>query len=130
MAGEKDALLQATADARGFRYGLHDLLADVNPELLKKLNEWIDAIYLSPKYLDRKTKELIIVAVCCACHDEVSHLQMHIKAAADAGATKEEILEVINLQSMWAGAIGQMVGLEAWRRAFAPHLPTVLRQTL
>ena len=124
MAIDKKALLKRIGDKRGFRFGIHDFLAQVNPEYLSKRNEWIEYIYLTPKHLDRKTKELIIIAVCTAKMDIPAHIQVHIGAAVAAGATKEEIMETILVAANWSG--GGMSGLEAWRKTFTPDLPSVM----
>ena len=125
MTIDKKALLKRIGDKRGFRFGIHDFLAQVNPEYLSKRNEWIEYIYLTPKHLDRKTKELIIIAVCSAQKDIPAHIQVHIGAAVEAGATKEEIMETILVTANWSG-LGGISGLEAWRKTFTPDLPSVM----
>ncbi|MDP6511279.1 MAG: carboxymuconolactone decarboxylase family protein [Dehalococcoidia bacterium] len=126
MATDKETLLKRIGDKRGFRFGLHDFLAETDPQHLERFNEWVEYLYLSQKHLDRKTKELIILGVCCAVKDDPRHIGIHIKAAVQNGATKEEIREVMYLQSLWAGALGMVSGLEAWRQAFAPQAPPVV----
>ena len=76
---------------------------------------------------DRKTKELLIIVACVAQRDMVSHLQIHMHAAHKAGATPEEILEVLNLVGDWIGSVAKLVGLEACRATFRPDLPTIDR---
>ena len=66
MATNQDAELQAELDRtlkmRGFRYGLHEFVAAVGGvEALRAHNESVS--YDTPTLLDRKTKELIRVAV-------------------------------------------------------------------
>ncbi len=53
---------------------------------------------------------------------------IHIHAAQQGGATKEEIYERIKKAVQWDGApeSGQ-TGLEAWRMVFVPDFPTVSR---
>lgn len=126
MATKKAELLKRIGDKRGFRYGLHDFLAETDPQHLEHFNQWVEYIYLNQKHLDRKTKELIILAVCCARADDPRHIGLHIQAAHQNGATQEEIREAIYLQSLWAGALGMVNGLEAWRMAFAPQAPPVM----
>lgn len=49
-------------------------------------------------HLDAKTKELIYITVdAAATHLYVPGVRQHIRAALDAGATKEEIMEVLEL---------------------------------
>ena len=47
--------------------------------------------------MDRKTKELAIIVACISEVDMASHLQIHLHAAVQAGATAKEILSIVNL---------------------------------
>src|SRR5437870_1617544 len=47
-------------------------------------------------------------------------------AAQKAGATPEEIMEVLNFIGSWIG-VRRLLGLEAWRTTFRPDLPTIDR---
>lgn len=128
MATEKASELERTTQLRGFRYGLHDLLAELDVNALKAVNDRVEAHYLnSSSLLDRKTKELLIIVACVAQRDLVSHIQIHMHAAHKAGATPEEILEVLNLVGDWTGSVAKLVGLEAWRATFRPDIPTIDR---
>jgi len=128
MATEKESELERVTQLRGFRYGLHDLLAELDVNALKAVNDRVEANYLyASSLLDRKTKELLVIVACVAQRDMVSHLQIHMHAAHKAGATPEEILEVLNLVGDWIGSVAKLVGLEAWRATFRPDLPTIDR---
>ena len=48
-------------------------------------------------------------------------------AAKNAGATPEEIFELIELVGGWTGSVAKINGLEAWRATFRPDLPTIDR---
>ena len=53
---------------------------------------------------------------------------IHIHAAQQGGATKEEIYERIKKAAQWDGAPESgLTGLEAWRMVFMPDFPTVPR---
>ena len=95
-------------------------------EALKRHNGNTEANYLKEGLVDRKTKELLIIVACVASGDLVSHIQIHMHAAHKAGATPEEIMEVLNLVGGWIG-IRKAVGLEAWRATFRPDIPTIDR---
>jgi alkylhydroperoxidase/carboxymuconolactone decarboxylase family protein YurZ len=127
MALEKEQELERVTRLRGFRYGLHDFLAEVDLAALKKINDKVEAEYINAPLLDRKTKELLILAACIAQKDEVSHLQIHMHAAAKAGATEEELWAAIQLIGDWVGSVARAKGLEAWRATFRPDLPTIER---
>ena len=87
MTTGKEAELERTTRLRGFRYGLHDFLAELDLNALKAVNDHVEANYVNESLLDRRTKELLIMVACVAQGDLVSHLQTHIHAAHKAGAT-------------------------------------------
>lgn len=127
MSTDKASELERVTRLRGFRFGLHDFLAELDVEALKKVNDQVEANYLNESLLDRKTKELLIVVACIAEGDWVSHLQIHMHAANKAGASPEEILEAINLIGGWTGSVNRAKALEAWRATFRPDIPTIDR---
>jgi len=128
MSTDMDRELERTTELRGFRYGLHDFIAQVHGvEALKKHNDALEASYLKKGLLDRKTKELLIVVACLAQRDSIPHIQLHMHAAHKAGATQEEILEMLDLITGWLGGIAKTSGLEAWRGLFRPDLPVIDR---
>lgn len=127
MTAEKDAELERTTRLRGFRYGLHDFWAELDLDALKALNDRVEAGYLKEGLLDRKTKELLILVACAAHGDLVSHLTIHMHAARQAGATPEEILEVLELVGSWIGTTRRIPALEAWRATFRPDIPSIDR---
>jgi len=124
---EKEAELERVTRLRGFRYGLHDFLAELDLNALKEVNDHVESTYVNESLLDRKTKELLIMVACVGVGDLVSHLQIHMHAAKEAGATPEEIMEVLNLVGGWTGNVHKMLGLEAWRATFRPDIPTIDR---
>lgn len=71
------------------------------PEVMKAFSS-IAAAALAPNALDTKTKELIALGISVAvrCDDCVA---FHTKAAAQHGATKEEVLETLGM-AIYMGA--------------------------
>ena len=66
-----------------------------DPEAMKAFTEWNGRVF-APGKLDKKTKELVVVACtyltrCPYC------IGGHTRAALEAGATKEEVAEVIQI---------------------------------
>ena len=55
------------------------------------------------------------------------HIQIHIHAAHEAGATPEEIYTHIDRIDEWAGGAARHNGMEAWRLVFRPDLPPIIR---
>ncbi|NQW22347.1 MAG: carboxymuconolactone decarboxylase family protein [SAR202 cluster bacterium] len=127
MPVDKEEELKRVTDLRGFRYGLHDFLAEVDPDFLKAVNDTVESQYINTQILDRKTKELAIIVACISQVDMASHLQIHMHAAVQAGATGAEILSIINLVGDWIGHVARIRALEAWRIYFRPDLPTIDR---
>lgn len=79
---EKELELERVTQLRGFRYGLHDLLAELDVNALKAVNDHVEAHYLNESSgRDRKTKEPLIIVACVAQRDLVSHPQIHMHAA-------------------------------------------------
>jgi alkylhydroperoxidase/carboxymuconolactone decarboxylase family protein YurZ len=128
MATDLEQELKRTTALRGFRFGLHDFVAAVKGvDALKKHNDATQANYLKPGLIDRKTKELAIIAACVSLKDSAAHLTCHMHAAQKAGVTPDEILELIELLGGWIGNVAKINGLEAWRATFRPDLPAIQR---
>jgi len=127
MATEKERVLEETARLRGFRYGLHDFLAEIDLEAVKRVNEQAAHDRQKQSPVDWKTRRLLIVGALIDQKAEPHHLQANMRGAIDAGATKEELLEVINILQPWVGYVARNNALEAWRLTFRPDLPTINR---
>lgn len=109
---------------RGFRFGLHKILAEADWEFMQRFEEWVRYVYLSDRVLDRRVKELVIVGILCALRSPPQHIKVHINKAVEAGATKDEVIVVSELAGHWGGTVAQANALEAWRLQFAPELPS------
>ncbi len=72
-------------------------------DTMKAFSDWNDRV-MAPGELDKKTKELI--AVACAYMTRCPYcIEGHAKAAVEAGASKEELAEVIQIaMALAAGA--------------------------
>ena len=128
MSADIERELDRTTQMRGFRYGLHDFWAQLRgAETLKKVNDRLEDRYQMKGVLDRKTMELVTLTALVAQKERVSHIQVHMHAAHKAGATPEEILEVIEVVSSQIGNVAKICGLEAWRVTFRPDIPTIDR---
>jgi AhpD family alkylhydroperoxidase len=85
--------MERTAQLRNLRDGA--------PEVMRAFAN-IAQSALAPKALDRKTKELIAVAISVAirCDDCIG---FHVKAARDQGASQEEVTEALAM-AVYMGA--------------------------
>ena len=124
---EKQAELKRVTKIGGFRVGLHDFWAEVDFDHLKQRNDRWEARQRSQSRLDRKIEEFIRIAAYVALRHPVPMIQIHVHAAHQAGATPEEIYDIIDSVGNWAGNAAKVNGWEAWRLVFRPDIPTLLR---
>jgi AhpD family alkylhydroperoxidase len=86
---------------RGTWSDLWESILQLDPEFLKAYLDFSAVPWRSNhNHLDNKTKELMFIAVdAAATHMYAPGVRQHIKAAFKAGATPQEIMEVIELTS-------------------------------
>ncbi len=124
-AKARTKLLDGVLEARGYRYGIHRIQAEADLDYMRKFDEWVKFVYLSQRHLDRKVKELVATGIVAALKSPPRNIKSHIDKAVKAGATREEVIEVIELAGYWGGTVVQANAVEAWRLQFAPELPGV-----
>ena len=127
MASEKERLLEEAAQRWGIRYGLADLMAEIDREAVKRVNKLVVSDRAKPSPVDWKTRRLIIIAALVHQQADPHQLQVNMRGAIDAGATQEELLELINILQPWVGYVSRNKALEAWRQTFRPDIPTINR---
>lgn len=115
---EPDDLLDSVSASRGYSLPLHEVLAKHDPEVLAGYEQMMRALYLSDRRLEGKLKELIYVAVLVALGAAEEHIRAHMEKAVREGATKEEVLEAVELIVPAAGVARANVGFDIWRRTF------------
>ena len=111
---EARAFLEETARSRGYTLEMHRIMALADLEWARKYGEFIDATYTGQRTLDRKTKELLQIAVEAALRADVEQIQAHVRVALQEGATPQEILEALQSVIMPMGALAFRRGLQAW----------------
>ena len=112
---EKQEYLDEMVRARGYVLPYHKVLAETDLDALRAINGLIEAVYLKERRLDRKTKELLFVLSLTVMRSERGHIKSHIRAALDAGASEEEVLEAIEISLPEAGVVAFQHGFDAWR---------------
>jgi 4-carboxymuconolactone decarboxylase len=112
---EKQAYIDAMARERGYVLDYHKVMVQHDLEFMEAANTIVDAAYLKPRLLDRKTKELIFIVSLTVMRASKGHIQSHIRVALDLGCTPEEILEAIEISFPEAGAVAFQTGFDAWR---------------
>lgn len=115
---EETKYLQEMARTRGYVLDYHKVLVAEDLPFLRSLNNFLAAAYTDQRRLDRKTKELIFIAVLTALGAAKDHIKSHIEVAKQHGAVKEEILELLELLVLPCGVPKFMVGYEAWSESF------------
>lgn len=116
---ERRAYLQRMEEERGYILDFHKILAEEDFEFLKSYNALLQAAYLSPDTrTESKTKELILIAILVAVRSPSDHIKTHMHVAKRLGATKKEILEVLEMCLIPAGLPAFMQGFAVWREVF------------
>ena len=115
MHYEKDKMLQDIMDKRGFVLDFHKVLLEEDLEFLKFSEELISTVYAKERTLERKVKELIFVETLTALRADKNHIATHIRLAVENGASKKEILEVLECIYPPCGTLSFMNGLEAFK---------------
>lgn len=76
-------------------------LARESPEVMRGFNT-LHRAAIAAGVLDTKTKELIALAIAVASHCE-GCIGFHVKAALGAGATRQDILELLGVTILMGG---------------------------
>lgn len=106
------------AAERGYVLPYHRVLAGEDWDVLTAANSLVHEAYLRPRRLDRKTKELLFILSLVVMRASTEHIDSHIRAAVQHGATREEILEAIEIALPEAGVVVFQHGLEIWAEHF------------
>lgn len=95
----------------------YHLWRQFDPDLAQKLSEFFVGGLYKREVLPQRERELCAVAALTVlrCQDE---LRLHIHAARNKGATKEEIVEVIFQMVTYGGAPSLVQGLRTAKAAF------------
>ena len=112
---ERQAYIDDMVAKRGYVLDYHKVMAKQDWDVLVAANQLVDAAYLRPRLLDRKTKELLFILSLVVMRASKSHIQSHIKVALEVGASPQEILEAIEISLPEAGVVVFQHGFEAWK---------------
>lgn len=95
-----------------------DALKDVAPDLARFIVEFSYGDVIARPTLDDKTKELATIAMLTARATAQPQLRVHVSAALNVGASREEIVEVIQQMAVYAGFPAALNGIAAARQVF------------
>jgi alkylhydroperoxidase/carboxymuconolactone decarboxylase family protein YurZ len=68
--------------------------------------------------LDRRTRAMISIAALTAVANAPAQLKAHIRAALDAGGSRDQVIEVIEQMAVYAGFPAALNGIAAARDVF------------
>lgn len=105
----KDAFEKTSLGAQNKAY---DLIAQMDPEYFEKLKGlYVDSTFGRDGALPRKTKELIMIGICCALN-RPRGVKLHSERALTLGATPREVLEAVEVAAIPGGMPGLWLGVE------------------
>ena len=105
----KDAFAKTSLGAKNTAY---DVIASLDPEYFEKLKGlYVDGTFGRDGALPRKTKELIMVGICCALL-RPRGIRVHTERALTLGAAPREVLEAMEVAAIPGGMPGLWAGVE------------------
>jgi alkylhydroperoxidase/carboxymuconolactone decarboxylase family protein YurZ len=91
----------------------YDVIAKLDPQYFEKLKGlYVDGTFGREGALPRKTKELIMVGICCALL-RPRGIRVHSERALTLGASPKEVLEAMEVSAIPGGMPGLWAGVEA-----------------
>ena len=106
MTPEGKAELDKIREVRGYTLPLHDALAELNPEFLKRYGALASFALFGPeegRALDLKTRFLVLMGVTTAVKGDREGVEWAAKRAMQAGATWNEVYEAAFMAALPAG---------------------------
>ena len=108
----EDALAAFEKASLGADNNAYQVVAKLDPEYFEKLKGlYVDATFGREGALSRKTKELIMVGICCALRAPRG-VRIHSQRALSLGATPQEVLEAMEVAAIPGGMPGLWLGVE------------------
>ena len=95
-----------------------DMLAEMDPGFCRLFEDFVYGGLYQREILDQRTRELCAVAALTSL-SRLQQLATHVRASLLAGASREEIQEVIFQASVYAGMPATLVALEEMRMVYA-----------
>jgi len=96
----------------GSENNAYDIIAKLDPEYFEKLKGlYVDGTFGRAGTLPRKTKELIMVGICCALM-RPRGIRLHSERALTLGATPKEVMEAMEVAAIPGGMPGLWAGVE------------------
>jgi alkylhydroperoxidase/carboxymuconolactone decarboxylase family protein YurZ len=96
----------------GSQNSAYEIIARLDPLYFEKLKGlYVDGTFGREGALSRKTKELIMIGICCALM-RPRGIRLHIERALTVGATPQEVLEAMEVAAIPGGMPGLWEGVD------------------
>lgn len=114
---EREEVLAQIRKRRGFTLPIHDLMAEVDVEILRRYNDLASYVIFGPepRALDLKTRFLVLVGITTAVREDREGIEWSSRRAMEHGATEQEVLEAILLAGLPAGSPAVEYAARAFR---------------
>lgn len=106
LSPEGKKQLDAIRKVRGYTLPLHEVLAEANPEFLRRYGELASFVIFGPpenRALDLKTRFLVMIGVTTAVKGDREGIEWAAARAIQNGATWEEVYEAAFMAALPAG---------------------------
>ena len=131
MSDRRGQLRDAYVEARGYWDDSLDALLDADPDFFETFLE-LAAVPFRNGHLEPKVRQFVLIAVdAAATHLDGSGLRLHIRRALELGATRDELVEVLQLTStlgIHASTVGVPILLEVLDEAARRQGPKPLNE--
>lgn len=100
-----EQVLEKVKARRGYLLPVHELMAEVDPQILRKYDDLASDLLFSdtPRALDLKTRYLVLVGVTTAVKGDPDGIVWSARRAMREGASRREVLEAILLSALPGG---------------------------
>src|SRR5262249_49319600 len=115
---ERKAYLADMMAQRGYIRDFHKVLVAEDLPFMRALNGLMEVAYMSQRTLDRKTKEFVFIGTLVGIGAAKEHIRTHMEAAKREGATKQEVLEVLETVVTPCGVPKFLVGYDVWTELY------------
>ena len=115
---DRAEVLRRVEERRGFVLPVHRLMAEVDPEILRRYDELASYVIRDPepRALDLKTRFLVMVGITTAVNGDPEGIEWSAKGAMRHGATEREVLEAMVLAALPAGVPAVESAAHVWDR--------------
>jgi alkylhydroperoxidase/carboxymuconolactone decarboxylase family protein YurZ len=117
-AASPDEIMEEIRQKRGYLYPWQEFLAREDPTFIVNYERMWDTIGARSVVLPLKLKQVILVAVLAALRDETA-MRTQMRRAVRLGATKEELIEALEVAYIPGGALTLVHGFKVLAEVLA-----------